>query len=76
MNAHNDVKRFDQGLDAKHLLAAARLRVVTWIDVAVARWLERCATHVEAAQHLFKTDRAPARGSRAGALWPMSASGR
>jgi hypothetical protein len=27
----------------------------------VARWLERCATNVEAAQRLFKTDRKPTR---------------
>src|ERR1700740_765851 len=31
------------------------------VDVLVARWLERCATNVEAAQRLFQTDRRPTR---------------
>jgi hypothetical protein len=53
MNAHNDVKRFDLGLDARLVLAAAQLRVVAWVDFLVARWLARCATNVEAAQVLF-----------------------
>ena len=54
MNAHNDVKRpSDQSLDARLVLAAFAARV----DFLVARWLERCATNVEAAQRLFKTDR-------------------
>jgi hypothetical protein len=53
MNAHNDVKRFDLGLDARLVLAAAQLRVGAWVDLLVARWLARCATNVEAAQVLF-----------------------
>ena len=56
MNARNDVKRSsDQSLDARLVLAAARLRFATWVDFLVARWLERCATNAEAAQRLFKT---------------------
>jgi hypothetical protein len=62
MNAHNDVKRpSDQGLDARLVLAAAQLRIAARVDFLVARWLERCATNVEAAQRLFKTDRKPTR---------------
>ena len=53
MNAHNDVKRFDQGLDARLVLAAGQRRVGAWVDLLVARWLARCATNVEAAQVLF-----------------------
>ena len=61
MNAHNDVKRpSDQSLDAR-LVLAARLRFASRVDFLVARWLERCATNVEAAQRLFKTDRKPTR---------------
>ena len=62
MNARNDVKRpSDQSLGARLVLAAARLRFAAWVDFLVARLLERCATNVEAAQRLFKTDRKPAR---------------
>ena len=62
MNARNDVKRSsNQSLDARLVLAAARLRFATWVDFLVARWLERCATNAEAAQRLFKTDRKPTR---------------
>jgi hypothetical protein len=62
MNARNDVKRpSDQSLDARLVLAAARLRFAARVDFLVARWLERCATNVEAAQRLFKTDRKPTR---------------
>jgi hypothetical protein len=62
MNARNDVKRpSDQSLDTRLVLAAARLRFAAWVDFLVARWLERCATNVEAAQRLFKTDRKPTR---------------
>jgi len=61
MNARNDVKRpSDQSLGARHVLAAAKLRLAARVDFLVARWLERCATNVEAAQRLFKTDRKPA----------------
>jgi hypothetical protein len=67
MNARNDVKRSsDQSLDARLVLAAARLRFATWVDFLVARWLERCATNVEAAQRLFKTDRKSTRKVRDG----------
>jgi hypothetical protein len=62
MNARNDVKKpSDQSLDARLLLAAARLRFAARVDFLVARWLERCATNVEAAQLLFKTGRKPTR---------------
>jgi hypothetical protein len=62
MNARNDVKRpSDRSLDARLVLAAARLRFAARVDFLVARWLERCATNAEAAQHLFKTDRKPTR---------------
>ena len=62
MNARNDVKRpSDQSLDARLVLAAARLRFAAGVDFLVARWLERCATNAEAAQRLFKTDRKPTR---------------
>lgn len=58
MNARNDIKRpSDQSLDARLVLAAAHLRFAARVDFLVARWLERCATNVEAAQRLFKTDR-------------------
>jgi hypothetical protein len=36
------------------------------VDGAVARWLERCAVNIEAAQRLFETDRKPARELRIG----------
>ena len=62
MNARNDVKRpSDQSLDARLVLAAAQLRFAARVDFLVASWLERCATNVEAAQRLFKTDRKPTR---------------
>jgi hypothetical protein len=54
MNARNDVKKpSDQSLDPRLVLAGFAARV----DFLVARWLERCAANVEAAQRLFKTDR-------------------
>jgi hypothetical protein len=53
MNAHNDVKRFEQGLDARLVLATVQLRVVARVDLLVARWLARCAVNVQAAQVLF-----------------------
>ena len=60
MNAHNDVKRpSDQSLDARLVLATARVRFAARVNFLVARWLERCATNAEAAQRLFKTDRKP-----------------
>jgi hypothetical protein len=63
MNAYNNVKRFSHlSLDARPVLAAAQLRLAALVDSLVARWLERCAANIEAGQHLFKTDRKPARG--------------
>src|SRR5262245_3231637 len=60
MNPRNDVKKpSDQGFDARFVLAAAQLRFAAQVDFFVARWLERCATNVEASQWLFKTDRKP-----------------
>lgn len=60
MNARNDFKRpFHHSLDAR--LKAVRVRFATRVDFLVARWLERCATDIEAAQGLFETDRKPAR---------------
>ncbi len=62
MNARNDVKKpSDQSLDARLVLAAAQLRFAAQVDFFVARWLERCAMNVEAAQRLFKTDQKPTR---------------
>ena len=61
MNARNDVKKpSDLSLDARHVLATAQLRFAARVDFLVARWLERCAMNVEAAQRL-KTDRQPTR---------------
>jgi len=55
MNARNDFKRPpDRSLDARLVLAAARLRFATLVDGLVARRLERCAANAEAAQRLFK----------------------
>ena len=62
MHARNDIKKpFDQSFDARLVLAAARLRFAAQVDFLAARWLERCAMKVEAAQRLFKTDRKPPR---------------
>ena len=62
MNARNDAKRlFDQNLDVRLVLAAARLRLAALVDLLVARWLARCAANAEAAQWLFKADRKPTR---------------
>jgi len=62
MKARNNAKRpSDQSLDARLVLAAARLRFAAWVDSFVAHWLERCAANAEAAEGLFTTDRNPAR---------------
>jgi hypothetical protein len=62
MNARNDVKKpFHRSFDARLVLAAAQRRFAAQVDFLVARWLERCATRVEAAQRLFTTDRKPSR---------------
>ncbi len=58
MNAHNDVKRY-QRFDARVVLAATQMRFAARVDFVVARWLERCAANVEAAQRLFEPDRRP-----------------
>jgi hypothetical protein len=73
MNARNDVNRpSDQSLDARLVLAAAQLRFAARVDLLVARWLQRCATNVEAAQRLFKTDRKPTREFGMGASLVVS----
>ena len=75
MYARNDIKKlFDHRLNARPALAAFRLRAVAWVDLAVARWLARCAGNIETAQWLFETDRPPVGGARAGGYWSMSAS--
>lgn len=57
MNAHDDVKkRSDQSLDARLVPAAVQLRFAAQVDRLVARWLERCAANVEAANRLFEAD--------------------
>jgi hypothetical protein len=52
MNAHSDFKRRYYP-NARRALAAARRRFAAWVDVRVARWLERCARNVEVAQGLL-----------------------
>ena len=62
MNAHSDVKKSsDRSLDLRLVLAAVRLRFAARVDCLVARWLQRCAANVEAAQGVFETERKPAR---------------
>jgi hypothetical protein len=62
MNARNDVKRqFNQRLDPWHVLAAVRRRFAARVDLAVARWLQRCAGNIETAQRLFESNRKPSR---------------
>jgi hypothetical protein len=48
--------------NARRVLAAARRRFAAWVDVRVARWIERCARNIEAAQGVFP-DRMSARES-------------
>jgi hypothetical protein len=63
MNARNDVKKLSKrNFNARPVLAAVRLRLAARLDFLVARWLQRCAANIEAAQELFKTDRRPSRG--------------
>jgi hypothetical protein len=65
MNARNDVKRLTRrDFNARHALAAVRLRLAAHVDFLVAEWLQRCAANVEAAQELFRTDREPLRELR------------
>jgi len=61
MNAHNNIKRLQQSLSARPVLAAAQLRLAARVDFLVARWLEHCAANIEAGRRLLKTDRKPAR---------------
>ena len=62
MNARNEVKRpSDHSFDVRLVLAVAQLRFAARVDFLVARWLERCATNVEAAQRVARTDRKPTR---------------
>ena len=73
MNARNDLKKpSDESLDARLGLAEAQLRFAASVDFLVARWLERCATNVEAVQRLFKTDRKPTREFGMGASLVVS----
>jgi hypothetical protein len=53
MQAHNDVKRVFNGVIARLVPVAARLRLADRIDALVAGWLERCAADAEAAQRFF-----------------------
>jgi len=60
MNARNDIKRLsDRSLELGLVLAAVQLRLAARVDFLVARWLQRCASEVEAAQRLFETERKP-----------------
>ena len=52
MFARNDVKKPFHS-SARRALAAAQRRFAAWVDVRVARWIERCARNAEAAQGLF-----------------------
>jgi hypothetical protein len=73
MNAHNDVKRSsEQGLGARLVLAAARRRFAAWVDVLVARWLERCAANAEIGQRWFRTEPEPTREFGSGASLVVS----
>ena len=58
MSARNNVKKpSDHSLYAR--LKAVRVRFATGVDSLVARWLERCATNIEASQWLFEPDQIP-----------------
>jgi len=60
MNARNDVKKPSyQSLDPRLVLAAVQLRFAARVDFLVARWLQRCAANIEAAQRLFETEGKP-----------------
>ncbi len=52
MFARNEFKRSFHP-KARAVLAAAQRRFAAWVDVRVARWIERCARNAEAAQGLF-----------------------
>src|SRR5436309_3841443 len=58
MNARNDVKRpSDQSLNARLVLAAARLRFAAGVDFLVARWLGGFAPNGRADKRFFNNDR-------------------
>ena len=60
MYARNDVKRlFYPNPNARRALAKARRRFAAWVDVRVARWIERCARNIEAAQRGCSPIRCP-----------------
>jgi len=60
MNDRNDFKRLsDRSLELGLVLAAVQLRLAARVDFLVERWLQRCASEVEAAQRLFETERKP-----------------
>ena len=76
MNARIEIKRyFHPRFDARRVLAAAQLRLAAAVDRFVARWLERCAADIEAAQGLFKSDRRPVREYGMGAGVAVSSPG-
>ena len=53
MYARNDFRRpFHRNSNARRVLAAARRRFAAWVDVRVARWIERCARNIEVAQRV------------------------
>ena len=61
MNARKYFKRFfDQGLNPRLVLAAARQGLAARADAFVARWLERTAVNAVAAQRLFEINPKPA----------------
>jgi hypothetical protein len=54
MFARNQIKRpFHPKPNAARAVAAARRRFAAWVDVRVARWIERCARNAVAAQGFF-----------------------
>ena len=61
MKARKYFKRFfDQGLNPRLVLAAARQGLAARADAFVARWLERTAVNAVAAQRLFDMNPKPA----------------
>ena len=57
MYARNDFNRpFYPNPNARFVLAAVQQRFAAWVDLFVARWLERRAANAEAAQRWFEND--------------------
>jgi hypothetical protein len=57
MNVQSNVKKLSgQSFDPRLALSAVRLRLAARLDFLVARWLQRCAVEIEAAQCLFETE--------------------